>query len=155
MVSVIICAAVYSTYFWLCTPSLSMNKTFERLNKASEGLYYISESEYPFEVFCLTASPVEPVSAASVASWLGIPANVETETTTLDYFFRNMTKVYPGSTQEDKLRAERFIQLAEVLKQELGKIEVHRFGQRQIDACIVGKSEDGSYWCLKTKLIET
>ena len=77
------------------------------------------------------------------------------ETQTVDYFFRNMVKTYPGYSEEQQATAQRFLKLQELLRQKLKDAQVYRIGSIQIDAFIIGRLQDGSYGGLRTKLIET
>lgn len=129
---------------------LNMNPILTDIKKASDGLLFISESEHPLEKITF----LKP--AGAVADYLKSISdknnNTPAETQTLEYFFRNMTRVNEG---DDKATAERFKALETILKQKLKNIQVYRIGSVEVQAFIVGELPDGSYAGLKTLLIET
>jgi hypothetical protein len=137
-------------YFALIT---TMQTDLQKIKDAAEGLWFMSESDHPFQLVQLKDQP-----ASLEKSLLGISGKGENsliEKQELEYFFRIMTKVYPNSTPEQLKTAQRFQNLQKVLKEVLADIQVYRIGEIQIDAFIVGKLKDGTYAGLRTILIET
>lgn len=130
-----------------------MHSGLQKIKDAAAGLLYLSESDYPFEAVHIQAD------ASSLGDHLlahsGKPKGTQVETLSLEYFFRNMVKVYPGATPEQQHTAQRFQYLQQVLQEELTDINVYRIGNIQIDAFIIGKLKDGNYGGLRTKLVET
>ena len=135
------------------TSIFTMPTSLDNIKQAASGLYFISETDSPLEVFQLqnnTANPSNQLLALS-----GKEQGSAIEEQELDYFLRNMVKVYPESTPEQKHTAQRFLQLQQILKEELSGIKVYRIGAVAVDAFIVGKLKDGTYAGLRTKLVET
>ncbi len=124
----------------------------EKITSAAEGLYYISETDHPFELRELNGKePVEQQLLAMFNRGSGTLA----EKQTLDYFFRNMVKADENATNDDRSRAEKFTRLKAVLAETLKNIEVYRLGEVTIDAVVVGITKDGKLLSLHTKLVET
>ncbi|MBK0402431.1 nuclease A inhibitor family protein [Adhaeribacter sp. BT258] len=132
-----------------------MENTLDKLKKASAGLLFMSESDYPFETVSFPAGKLLALDEESVKQALNLPAEAGIEKQELTYFLRNQTRELPEFSEEDKARAQRFRELENVLKQELKDVAVFRTGQTQIDAYVLGKMADGSTGGLKTRLIET
>ena len=128
-----------------------MHKDLQEIADAAEGLVFMSESDHPFEVVQLKSKKVEK----EIKQLAQKSADTTMETQTVDYFFRNMVKTYPGYSADQQETAERFLKLRELLKQKLKEVQVYRLGSIQVDAFIIGKLQDGSYGGLRTKLIET
>jgi hypothetical protein len=128
-----------------------MNTQLDQIQKAAEGLLFMSESDYPFEAvqFTLNSSTLEQQLQAIAQKELPI------EQQSLEYFFRNAIKEYPEANEPQKQTARRFQTLQELLKSELKGAQVYRIGEIQIDAFIIGQLKDGTYGGLRTKLIET
>lgn len=131
----------------------TMTTDLDQIKKAAEGLSYMSETDSGFEVFQLPAGTNN--LQEQLLSISGKEAESAIEEQELEYFFRNMVKIYPESTADQKQTAERFLQLQKVLKEQLAEIKVYRIGAINIDAFIVGKLKDGTYVVLKTALVET
>ncbi|MBO9702135.1 MAG: nuclease A inhibitor family protein [Sporocytophaga sp.] len=129
-----------------------MNPDLLKIKEASAGLYYLSESDYPFEVVQFDdTNHIE----SSLIELSHLDKSSKVEKVTLEYFFRNMTKVYPESTDDQKMFAAKFIMLQNMLQEELTDIVVYRVGETRIDAFIIGKLKDGTLGGLKTKVVET
>lgn len=130
-----------------------MNPQLQSLQQAAEGLYYLSESDYPFEAFALPAGTNDVAAVLRGLSGKGTDAPVETQT--LDYFFRNQVKEYGGESAERQAVIARFRQLQQLLESSLTNVQVYRIGQVQVDAFIAGQANDGSWMGLRTRVIET
>lgn len=130
-----------------------MQADLQRIKEASEGLLFMSEADYPFELVHIEEPVADPGQKLLTLSGKGEGSPVEK--VDLPYFFRNQVRVYPESSPEQRARAQRFERLQQVLGEELTGIEVYRIGTIDIDAYIIGKRKDGRYAGLRTKLIET
>ena len=129
-----------------------MHPQLQEIIEASEGLYYISETDAPFQLV-ETAEDTDPKQAALKLA--GNIKNEPVEEVTLEHFFRNAVKIYPDATAEQQQTAQRFIQLQTLLRQNLKDLKVYRIGSIQIKAYILGRLPDGTYAGLSTQLVET
>lgn len=129
-----------------------MHPQLQDIEKASQGLYYISETDAPFHLVD-TTEDADPKQAALKLS--GNNKNEPVEEVTLEHFFRNAVKIYPDATPEQQQTAQRFIQLQTVLRQNLKDVKVYRIGSIQIKAYILGRLPDGTCAGLSTQLVET
>lgn len=130
-----------------------MEQALQRIMEASEGLLYRSESDYPFELVHLIAP-----AASLEKELISLSTNVtdaKVEQVTLEHFFRNMVKVYPDASLEQKETAVKYQKLQAVLQEELAHVSVFRVSEVLVAAFILGKLQDGSYRGLRTKLVET
>jgi hypothetical protein len=66
-----------------------------------------------------------------------------------------MTKINLNSNPEQQLIAQRFQYLQQVLKEELQEVAVYMLGEVEMDAFIIGRTSEGSYAGLRTKVIQT
>ncbi len=123
------------------------------LEKAAHGLLFLSESDFPFTPVYLqdNTKPLEQQLRALAEK----TPDAAIDTLEVDYFFRNMVRIYDGFRQEQIDLANRFIQLVATIKTELKDPKVYRLGERQVDAFIIGKLADGHWGGLRTRLIET
>ncbi len=129
-----------------------MNTELQQIQQAAQGLFFLSESDYPFEIVHLEKADSIENQLLGLANK---PAGTAIEKTTLDYFLRNMTRIDPDATVEQHDIAQRFKRLQDTLKEKLSDIQVYRIGRIKIDAFAIGKLKDGSFGGLRTKLIET
>lgn len=132
--------------------SSSPDALLERLHELSRDLYFISESDYPFEVVHFTSIP----AGSHLPSFLGqkllnLSPGTKVEVEELHYFLRNHTADNP----DDPGTPQRFRDLQSFLEQQLQDVKVYRVGERKITALVLGKTAAGDYAGLKTTVIET
>jgi hypothetical protein len=126
------------------------------LQQQAAGLYYLSESEYPFEVISFLPPPGQTLTAADVLALAGQPAGTFMETVPLAAFFRNSMQVAANADAEMVRVATGLGQLQAFLNQQLPGIQVYRIGRRKITVIMLGQlpGQEG-YAGLKTFAVET
>ena len=137
---------------------IDLEEMEQRPTNSIEGFRLRLEALLPtlYEHRCSEGVPGGFFSRIDEGTWMGhVIEHVALEIQTLDYFFRNMVKIYPGVAEEQQGKAQDFLKLRELLKLKLREVKVYRTGSIQIDAFIIGQLHDGSYGGLRTKLIET
>jgi hypothetical protein len=106
------------------------------LGEATVGVFYISESDYPFELI----------------RWDG------SEEFTTD-FLRNLTRELPEAPiQQIDLEAflrGRYQILGELLRVNLSSLKVYKVGKINLPVYIVGRSPEGNWLGLSTRVVET
>ncbi|RCJ27191.1 nuclease A inhibitor family protein [Nostoc sp. ATCC 53789] len=124
----------------------------EKLKKASTGLLMMSESDYPFEV--VQWEGAAPATQEKILQLTG-SQNLPVEVVELDYFLRNCAFEQEWHNELQKKDVKRFQTLMQTLKDNLSDISVYRVGQINIDAYIIGQTQDGDLAGVVTKLVET
>ncbi|WP_179072630.1 nuclease A inhibitor family protein [Nostoc sp. C057] len=124
----------------------------EKLKEASTGLLMMSESDYPFEV--VQWEGAAPATQEKILQLTG-SQNLPVEVVELDYFFRNCAFEQEWHNELQKKDVKRFQTLMQALKDNLSDISVYRIGQINIDAYIIGQTQDGDLAGVVTKLVET
>ncbi len=121
------------------------------LTAASAGLYYTSESDYPFDYVSYLAAPASPsrITTAQFLRVLGQPATTPVEIRTLDRVFAPLTN------PEYNPDAGRFSALKRTIQQRLTYVQVFAVGTIQVHLYIVGRDRCGSLVGLHTISIET
>ena len=149
------------SFIFLCLPTivltanLTMDQSTEKIKAAAKGLLFMSESDYPLDVFIPDTQPAGSITDIVILDWAQKQSGSPIEKQELAYFFRNQVRDLPEHGSEEKGRAERFRNLQKVLQEELIDVTVYRVGTTQITALIIGKTKAGNYAGLKTTLIET
>ncbi len=143
----------------LATVKVKMSNTnlsiIEKLKKASDGLLFMSESDYPFGAFFWEASENTAITPEKILQQTGHPADTPIEAVDLDAFFAVATTEQDWYEQEERETLKRFQNLVETLKNNLTDIKVYRVGTTTIDVYIVGKTPSGDLAGLSTKVVET
>lgn len=125
----------------------------DRLQKASEGLLFLSETDAPFEVIHWPAQgELTQVKLLQLTEHL---PDTPVKQQTIDDFFAIATQEEDWHDEEERETAKRFQHLVRVLKQNLLQLQVYRVGSVEIDVYIIGVTDGGGLAGLSTKLVET
>ena len=109
----------------------------EALREATRGLTFMSESDYPFEVFDWGRAEPTPEFLRGLD---GSAADAPVETRTADEFFRG---------------ANSFETLRRLLEGNLSDLKVFRVGAVNIPVYVAGRSASGSWLGVSTRVVET
>jgi hypothetical protein len=110
----------------------------DELRRASAGLLVMSESDYPFEIVQWPGhTSITPEYLCRISA---VPADSPVEKMGVDDFF-DATRQSP--------------KLANLLKNRLAGIQVYKVGKISIPVYIVGRSPEGNWLGLSTRLIQT
>ena len=124
----------------------------ERLEKAAEGLAYLSEADAPFEWVELAGDAATPDAFRAL---VGAPPGTRVEEVTLRRFFAgHLEESDPGDPAAQALRA-RYQALHDTLRDALPGVRVFRVGQVHIRCYIVGRTPGGTLAGLATTALET
>ena len=133
----------------------SSDELLNKLKLATDGLLFMSESEYPFEVFFWQSQEKQQVNPEFILSKLNKPSDTKVEFVDLDSFFDVATTEEEWHSKEDKEIVKKYQDLVKIIKENLSDIKVARLGDIEIDAYIVGQVPSGDLAGLSTKIIET
>jgi len=124
-----------------------------QLQKASQGLLFLSETDAPFEVInWQTQGELTPAILLQLTEH---PPDAPVEVVSVDQFFAIATAEEDWHDEEERETVQRFQKLVSTLKQNLLQLQVYRVGDRSIDVYIVGVTDGGDWAGLATKLVET
>jgi hypothetical protein len=128
-----------------------------KLKTASDGLFYISETEAPFDTFVWNRKEKNgnQPTADEVLKMIGRESDAKVTEKNLAEFFAQPTQMQDWFGDEEKTQVEKFANLKELLAKNLREIRVFKIGEVQIDIYIVGVDRDGNLAGVKTKAVET
>ncbi|AVH68601.1 nuclease A inhibitor family protein [Nostoc sp. 'Peltigera membranacea cyanobiont' N6] len=129
------------------------SEILEQLKQASDGLLFMSESEYPFEV--LLWSDIAPATPEKVLKLTNHPQDTPIKIVGFDDFFQVATTVEDWHEEEEKATVKRFQTLVQTLKENLSNVRVYRLGNKEIDAYVVGETPTGDLAGISTQVVET
>lgn len=134
---------------------LTIDLFIDRLKELSDGLYFLSESDYPLEPIACTISDKAGLAEPEIFKMAGKAPDEKLEIVELPYFFRNMTTELPEADEDMKLLTQRFRKLQNFLEDHLQDLKVYRLGEVEILALILGKLNHNQFAGLKTTVVET
>jgi hypothetical protein len=127
----------------------------EILTQAAKGLLFPSESEFPFTYFEWPDYQGKRLYASKILKLLNYPPDTPIEKKSLDDFFKQVTEVQDWYGEEENENVRKFVHLKQVLTEQLTSIQVYRVGKIEISVYIAGKTSDGHWAGLSTKVVET
>lgn len=127
----------------------------ERLERASEGLLYLSEDEASFRFFHLPFPAEEPLDAERFAVRLEVPAGTRVEERSLETFLAGHIEESDPADPVAQEQVGRFRALREALRDTLGEVRVFRIGEVEIRCYLVGRGPGGDVMGLSTRALET
>jgi hypothetical protein len=125
------------------------------LKQASDGLLFMSETEYPFEVFLWEGGEQKDITPEFVIQKIGLPLDTPVGVVAIDSFFEVAIAEQDWHSSEDKMTVRKYQNLVKMLKENLSDIKVMRFGSINIDVYIIGKTSNDHLAGLSTKVVET
>ena len=127
----------------------------DTLKQATEGLLFPSESEFPFTYVEWPDYQGKRLNAGTVLRLLGLSPDTRIEKESLDQLFKPVTKVQDWYGEEENENVRKFVHLKELLTGQLTNIGVYQVGKIELSVYMVGKTPEG-YWAgLSTKVVET
>lgn len=125
----------------------------ERIRKASEGLYYISETDA--EILPFTGTKAESVTKETLLRQTGNDPGTPVEERSFAEIFARLTAVQDWFGDEEKQTAAKFAELKNLLEKNLKDLKVFKVGRIKIDIYAVGLDAQGDLTGIKTKAVET
>lgn len=129
------------------------SEIIQQLRQASEGLLWLSESDYPFEVVYWQEEKLIIEEKILQNSNNNLDKTIETKT--LESFFKFATKEQDWHDRAEKEEVDRYQNLVKIIQEKLTDIKVYRVGKVEVDVYILGTTESGAICGLSTKVIET
>lgn len=125
----------------------------DELKRITEGLLFMSEADYPFEIVYLKGEG-EP-DPRHLRERAGMAADAAVETGSVDEFFRAATSEPEWKKGGELATARKYQSLVRLLKDNLNDLRVFRIGEINIPVYILGKSSEGNWIGLATRVVET
>ncbi len=129
------------------SPAICGSTLQNEFAKAVEGLLYLSESDYPFEILVAPSSGSGAITPPELFAVLGLPKDTAFELRTFDQFFTPLLL----SGQD----GPRYQALRDLLEARLSAPQVIRFDMIQVKVYLVGRSSCGEIAGVHTISIET
>lgn len=132
--------------------SLPDRELIQKLELATVDLLWLSEAEYPFQVYYWQ-------DAANFAQKALLPHNnspeIKIAIQEFHSFFASVTKEQTWHNEEEKKEIKRYQALVDLMAENLTDIRVYLLGQVEIDVYILGETANKAIAGLTTKMITT
>ncbi len=118
-----------------------------------DGLFYVSETDAPFTIF--KGEKTEEFDGSFFKKSQKISSTKPTEEVDFEMFFEKLIIEKDWFGEKERKRMKRFIDLKNLLKENLKNLKVFRLGKIKIDIFIVGLDEENKIFGIKTNAVET
>jgi hypothetical protein len=125
----------------------------EELKQLTEGLLFMSESDYPFETVYWEDLP--EISTQFLRGLSGQAEDAPVEIVSVDEFFRVAMSEESWRSEESRQEAKKYRGLVQTLKDNLDELKVYRVGEINIPVYIVGRNKTGNWLGISTRVVET
>lgn len=130
----------------------SDEELLEELKGATRGLLFMSESDYPLEVFeWTTAEPTREF----LRKLAGKDSSAEVETQGAREFFRASVSEADWKGEAELATARKFQKLLRLLEATLSDLKVYRVGTIDINVYVAGRAPSGNWLGVSTRVVET
>ncbi len=120
------------------------NEILAQLKEKTEGLYFLSESDYPFETLQWGSQDITDDFLRN------LPAE-NSQAAVEEASFEDFYQKYAVTLQQ----ADSYRPAFDVLRNNLTDLRVYRVGRVNIGVYMVGKSDEGNWLGLSTRSVET
>ena len=129
------------------------NRVLKRLEKACEGLVYLSETDAPVVPF--QGRAVDEVTAEEILRIAERDKEEPIEEIAIHDLFRRLRTEHEWFSAEQRKNAKRFASLEKLLSETLDDIHVYRIGRIRIDIFVAGIDTEGRLTGVRTFAVET
>ena len=130
----------------------SDEQLMEELKVATRGLLFMSESDYPFEVFKWgSAEPTREFLRGPA----GRDSSAPVETQGAAEFFRAAASEPEWKGEAELAVARRYKALLRLLESSLSDLRVYRVGAIDMNVYVAGRAPSGNWLGVSTRVVET
>ncbi|NES65952.1 MAG: nuclease [Okeania sp. SIO2D1] len=135
--------------------TLTNLEIFEQLNEVVKGLLWMSESDYPFEVFIWEFGEGISLNNEIVLKIAKHSLETTVKVIEFEFFFRLVITAKDWHNVQESEVIRKYQKLVSIMKQYLSDLKVYKVGEVRKDVYIVGKTNTGDYAGVATVSIET
>lgn len=137
------------------TMARSDAEILDLLSVATADVYWVSESDEPFEVVLWPDLVAQSIDAETLRQQLSVTDNVAIQTQAIADFFQPTMTLQDWHREAEKMTIGQYEQLLFMLQQYLTDLQVFRVGEGEVEIYIVGKTPAEHWLALKTLAVET
>ena len=130
------------------------DRLLAELERATHGLLFMSEADYPFETVLLRAE-TEHALYQQLRELASAAPEAPLETVSVDAFFRAAVSEPDWKGDAEIALARKYQALVRLLKENLKDLTVYRVGRVSIVVFILGRSITGNWLGIRTRVVET
>ena len=135
--------------------ALTNLEIFEQLDELVKGLLWMSESDYPFEVFIWEFGEGILLNNEIVLKITKHSLETTVKVIEFEAFFRFVITAKNWHNSQDSEVVRKYHKVVSMMKQYLSDLKVYKVGEVRKDVYIVGKTNTGDYAGLATVSVET
>lgn len=126
-----------------------------KLQKVSEGLVFVSESDAPVEAFAWPGADVAELDPKALRTLAGLPKTAPVAEVPFGPFFASLTAEQDWHGDEEKAQVKGYRKLRKIIEAELTDPVIFRAGKVQVTYFIVGRTAKGNWAGVKADAVQT
>ena len=126
---------------------------FRQIEQACDGLLYISETDAPVVAFY--GSAARGTTGEIILQQTGSKPEGPAEEVAFDEFFARLTAIRDWFGAREKARAKKFLDLQNLIEENLSDLKVFRIGKIRVRIYAVGVDDEGRLMGVATDAVET
>ena len=134
------------------TPNPAIADLLQKLQTAIDGLQWMSESDFPFEVVRWPQPP--ELTSEHLLKLTDHAPETPVQTEAIEAFFEWAIQPQDWHSPEEAADVERYQTLLQLLQNHLQDPQVYRLGEVNVDIYILGKADE-EWIGVKTQAVET
>jgi hypothetical protein len=131
----------------------SDEEIIEELKRMIDGLLFMSEADYPFEIVYREGQ--REMSPEYLRELSGQSGDAPVEVRSVDDFFRVAVSEPAWKGETELAVAKRYQALLRLLKENLDELKAYRVGEINIRVYIIGRAKTGNWLGVSTRVVET
>ena len=135
--------------------ALTNLEIFEQLDELVKGLLWISESDYPFEVFIWEFGEGISLNNEVVLKITKHSLDTTVKVIEFEVFFRLVITEKNWHNAQESEVVRKYQKFVSIMKQYLSDLKVYKLGEVRKNVYIVGKTNTGDYVGVATVSVET
>jgi len=120
-----------------------------------KDLWYPSESDEPIEWISFQTSIAPPLTTTDLVHCQGFVPELVVEEKEVENFWEPVITLEDWFGEDEKLQVGKFLELKQLMEDNLKDIQLFRVGQVEIELYLIGQFNTCEWVGLKTKVIET
>ncbi|MCA1557837.1 MAG: nuclease A inhibitor family protein [Acidobacteria bacterium] len=125
----------------------------EELEKAIAGLLFMSESDYPFSTFIWKGNVL--ITEEYLREQAGGATAAPVKAQSVEEFFHAAAAEPDWKSESELAMAKRYQALVRWLRENLSDFKVYRVGEIDIQVYLLGRSPEGNWIGVSTRVVET
>ncbi|MCX7929676.1 MAG: nuclease A inhibitor family protein [Chlorobi bacterium] len=133
----------------------SAAELYRRLDELTADLMYPSETDAPIGVMMWDTSERGSLTVDAVMDYFGIPSDSPISKVPPEDFFDGVIETYPWQNEQERRHTAQYQQARDLFFANVTAPKHYWIGEYTVEVFLWGRTRDGNYIILHTRIVET